>query len=58
VATAHPAKFETVIEPLINQEIPVPSQLEKLLKSKAHYETSSAKLADVQRICENNFMLQ
>ncbi len=31
VATAHPAKFETIVEPLIGQAVPVPSELEALL---------------------------
>jgi len=31
VATAHPAKFETVVEPLIQQSINVPEPLQKLL---------------------------
>ena len=36
VATAHPAKFETVVEPLIQQSIPVPEPLQKLLDRSAH----------------------
>lgn len=31
VATAHPAKFETVVEPLIGREVPVPDNLKALL---------------------------
>lgn len=31
-ATAHPAKFETVIEPIIGREIPLPPALEALLQ--------------------------
>jgi threonine synthase len=31
VSTAHPAKFETIVEPLIGKEIPVPNNLKKLL---------------------------
>ena len=30
-ATAHPAKFETVVEPLIGQEVPIPEELAALL---------------------------
>ncbi len=37
VATAHPAKFETVIEPLIDDTIPVPPALEKLLHLDSHF---------------------
>lgn len=31
VATAHPAKFETIVEPLIGAAVPVPPELEALL---------------------------
>ena len=31
VATAHPAKFETIVEPLIGESVPVPQELEELL---------------------------
>ncbi|PZN27536.1 MAG: threonine synthase [Proteobacteria bacterium] len=31
VATAHPAKFDEVVEPLIGREVPVPPSLERLL---------------------------
>jgi threonine synthase len=32
VATAHPAKFDTVVEPLVGERIPVPPALERLLR--------------------------
>lgn len=35
VATAHPAKFETVVEPLIGEEVPVPQELAVLLERPA-----------------------
>jgi threonine synthase len=31
VATAHPAKFEGVVEPLVGHEIPIPPELQRLL---------------------------
>ena len=31
VATAHPAKFETVVEPLIGQPVPLPAELAEIL---------------------------
>jgi threonine synthase len=31
VATAHPAKFPEIVEPLIGRKIPVPASLAKLL---------------------------
>lgn len=36
VATAHPAKFETIVEPLIGTPLSVPPSLEKLLKQPSH----------------------
>ncbi|HEY5641743.1 MAG TPA: threonine synthase [Woeseiaceae bacterium] len=36
VATAHPAKFETVVEPLIGRSVPVPPELAALLSRPAH----------------------
>jgi len=38
VATAHPAKFEGVVEPLIGAEVPVPASLAELLDRPAHAE--------------------
>ena len=31
VATAHPAKFETIVEPMIRQTIPLPPDLADIL---------------------------
>jgi len=31
VATAHPAKFETIVEPLIGEQVPLPSELAAIL---------------------------
>ncbi len=36
VATAHPAKFETVVEPLIGHAVPVPANLQALLELPNH----------------------
>lgn len=37
VSTAHPAKFNTIVEPLIGTEIPVPPALQMLLDKKSSY---------------------
>jgi len=37
VATAHPAKFETIIEPILNKTIIVPYDLKKLLDKESKY---------------------
>jgi threonine synthase len=36
VATAHPAKFDEIVEPLIGQSIPVPASLDRLLRLPRH----------------------
>ncbi|MET1163262.1 MAG: threonine synthase, partial [Pseudoxanthomonas sp.] len=36
VATAHPAKFESVVEPLIGSALEVPQALAELLSRPAH----------------------
>jgi threonine synthase len=36
VATAHPAKFETVVEPLIGRTVPVPDALRRLMDLPSH----------------------
>ncbi len=37
VATAHPAKFENIVEPILQQKIQVPEHLKALLDKKQHY---------------------
>lgn len=36
VGTAHPAKFETIVEPLIGESVPLPPELEEILSRPAH----------------------
>ena len=36
VATAHPAKFETIVEPLIGQSVPIPASLREVLDRPSH----------------------
>lgn len=49
VATAHPAKFESVVEPLIGESLPVPPQLAELLGRPDRSTTIDAELAALQR---------
>ena len=42
VSTAHPAKFETIVEPLIGTEVPVPEALSKLLSRESHSKAIAA----------------
>ena len=48
-ATAHPAKFESVVEPLIGREVPVPSALAELLKRPAHAEPCTPEYAALRK---------
>jgi threonine synthase len=42
VATAHPAKFENVVEPLVGHPVEVPSSLAAMLQRPANAETLAA----------------
>lgn len=44
VATAHPAKFETIVEPLIGRTVPVPENLASLLNSESRYTSIAPEL--------------
>ena len=48
-ATAHPAKFETVIEPIIGRRIPLPPALDDLLKRPSHAEPLAPGLDALQQ---------
>ncbi|KAF1017343.1 MAG: Threonine synthase [Stenotrophomonas maltophilia] len=50
VATAHPAKFESVVEPLIGQPVPVPPALQALLQRPAHAEAVPADYAALREV--------
>jgi len=38
VSTAHPAKFESVVEPLVGHPVPIPPELQRLLGQPSHAE--------------------
>jgi len=52
VATAHPAKFETIVEPLIGETVPVPPELDKLLCRPAKAQTIEPTLAALATVLE------
>lgn len=54
VATAHPAKFDTVVEPLLGRHVPVPPALDALLQKPNHAEPMPAEAAALQHILENS----
>ncbi len=49
-ATAHPAKFDSIVEPLIGAKVPVPEGLATLLAQPAHALAMSANDADLLRV--------
>jgi threonine synthase len=52
VATAHPAKFETIVEPLIGEVVPVPAELEMLLSRPARAVSIEPSLASLATVLE------
>lgn len=44
VGTAHPAKFETIVEPIIGKTVPLPPELQEILARPAHAVTIDADL--------------
>ena len=48
VATAHPAKFREIIEPLIGREVPVPESLARLFARPSAYQEIAADLASLR----------
>lgn len=50
VATAHPAKFETVVEPLVHQSIEIPPALQELLKRPAQAQPLEPELDALTKI--------
>ncbi|HET7301276.1 MAG TPA: threonine synthase, partial [Oleiagrimonas sp.] len=54
VATAHPAKFGTVVEPLVDQHVPVPPALDALLQKPSHAEPMPAEAAALRHILESS----
>lgn len=47
VATAHPAKFDTIVEPLLGVTIEPPTELLRLLQLPAHFETIRPELSQL-----------
>jgi threonine synthase len=49
VATAHPAKFDSIVEPLIGHPIVPPPDLARLLALPSHFETVAPELGEIVR---------
>jgi threonine synthase len=50
LATAHPAKFREVVEPIIGREVPLPAALAEALSKPRHVERISADLSALARL--------
>jgi threonine synthase len=50
VATAHAAKFDTIVEPLLNLRVEPPAELARLLDWPSDYTTIDAELEQVARV--------
>jgi threonine synthase len=50
VATAHPAKFERIIEPLLNVKIPLPQSLKTILARQESYTTIEPQLSELSKV--------
>ena len=46
-ATAHAAKFDTIVEPLTGEAVPVPEELARILEWPAHYDTIAPEPSEV-----------
>ncbi|WP_367606243.1 threonine synthase [Legionella sp. W05-934-2] len=52
VATAHPAKFNAIVEPLVNVPIETPSSLQAMLEKPATYQTIQPDMESFRQIVE------
>jgi len=55
VATAHPAKFETIVEPLINSTVPLPDELAEILSRPSRSVSIEPDLAALANALEEHF---
>lgn len=55
VATAHPAKFETIVEPLIGEQVPLPPELARILERPSRAVSVEPTVAALARAMENAF---
>jgi threonine synthase len=56
VATADPSKFDDIIVPIINDEIPIAPELQALLDKPTHFVTVPAELAAIKEAYVNYFV--
>jgi threonine synthase len=54
VGTAHPAKFNDVVEPLIGAQVPVPAALADLLSLPSLQQNVAPRLDDLRNVLKGN----
>ena len=50
VATAHPAKFREIVEPLVGHAVPLPASLESLFDRPSNFDEIAATLTELKRV--------
>ena len=50
VATAHPAKFREIVEPLVGRAVPLPASLESLFDRPSNFDEIAATLTELKRV--------
>jgi len=55
VATAHPAKFEQVVEPIIGTSVPLPPELTEILARPQRFEEIDPTVAALERVLRQRF---
>ena len=57
VATAHPAKFELIVEPLIGDEIPLPASLQRIQSKSSRSVSINADMGSFEKALNGQFYL-
>ncbi len=55
VATAHPAKFEQIVEPIIGQTLPLPNEMASMLSRERHYVEIEPDLQSMAAALDDHF---
>lgn len=55
VATAHPAKFETIVEPLIGEVVPLPDELAEILSRPSRYASIDPRMDSLEVAMKAHF---
>lgn len=55
VATAHAAKFEQIVEPIIGERVPIPAELARILSRQQHFSVIEPEMAALVAALEETF---